>query len=91
MEHQKLEKFPWGYNSDVIEIINVYIQKFVKDKFENDTCKPEYIVSLYNGDMNNQHILVTIKHLGQCFTENVFPRRDAEYGYDCLDNLLIDI
>lgn len=91
MEHIKINPKPYGYGASIIDLIDEHIKEFVSENFNNDKCKPVYITSLYNGDINNQHILVTIVHCGQSFTENIFPRSDTEYGYDCLDNLLIDM
>ena len=88
MEDKKYN--PQFFNLNVIRIIEEYVQKIAKDNWDNDECSPEFWVSLNNEDMNNQCIMLTIKH-GYKFTEKIFPRKNTEYGYDCLLNQMINM
>lgn len=72
----------------IIDIIQDIVNKYVEDNYKNDECKPTYIVSVDNQDMNNQRILCTITHLGQSFTYTIFPRNNTYYGYESLYKML---
>lgn len=76
---------------DIISIIDEVVQKLTKDIWNEDECPPEFWVSLNNEDMNNQSIMITIKHCGFKFTEKLFPRKDTEYGYDSVINQMINM
>ena len=47
-------------------------------------------MSLNNEDMDNQYIVITIKH-GYKFSEKLFPRKSTEYGYDAVLNQMINM
>ena len=60
------------------------VNEIVKDRYRKDDCPPEFIVSiLYEG--NIQRILLTIKHLGSCFSAVLFPKDGYDYGYGPID------
>ena len=79
------------FRMDVIRIIEERVQQCAKEHWKNDSCPPEFWVSLNNEDQNNQSILITINHLDSKFTERLFPRKNTEYGYDSVMNQMIDM
>ena len=89
MEHEKHSQNLFGI--DIINMIEKNIQELVKEEWKNDDCPPEFWVSLNNEDMNNQAIMITIKHCGYKFTENLFPRKNTEYGYESVLNQMINM
>ena len=89
MEHKKYGQVLFGL--DVVNIIEEYVQGLTKEHWKNDSCPPEFWVSLNNEDMNNQKIMITVSHLGRKFTENLFPRSNTEYGYGSVLDLMISI
>nr|WP_312985419.1 hypothetical protein [Clostridioides sp.] len=54
---------------DIIETIQMQIDNIVQEKYQNDECKPMFLVSL----LENDQILVTCKHLASCLSEVIFP------------------
>ena len=89
MEHEKHSQNLFGI--DIINMIEKNIQELVKEEWKNDDCPPEFWVSLNNEDMNNQAIMITIKHCGYKFTEKLFPRKNTEYGYESVLNQMINM
>ena len=89
MEHKKYDQELFGLN--IVNILEEEVQKLVKEHWKNDDCPPEFWVSLNNEDMDNQTILITINHLGNKFTERLFPRRNTEYGYETVLNQMINM
>ena len=89
MEHKKYNEVLIGL--DVIGCLEDRVQKTVEEHWANDSCPPEFWVSLNNEDMNNQSIMITINHLGRKFTERLFPRKDTEYGYDSMLDQMINM
>ena len=88
MEHKKYNQVP--FELDIIDIIEQKVKSLVEEHWKDDPCPPEFWVSLNNEDMNNQCIMLTIKH-GYKFTEKIFPRKNTDYGYDCLLNQMINM
>ena len=86
MDNKFLEYLP---NMDIVNILDEVVQKLAKDHWRDDTCPPEFWVSLNNEDTNNQLIMITINHLGSKFTEKLFPRKDTQYGYDSILSQMI--
>lgn len=76
---------------DIINILDETIQILAKNNWKEDSCPPEFWVSLNNEDMDNQAIMITISHLGYRFTEKLFPRKDTHFGYDTLLNQMINM
>lgn len=89
MEHKRYDQTPFGLN--IVSILEKEVQAIVKENFKDDNCPPIFWVSLNNEDMNNQCIMITINHLGNKFTERLFPRLDTEYGYKSLISQMIDM
>lgn len=89
MEHKKYDQVLFGM--DIIGIIEEKVEELAKKRWNNDSCPPKFWVSLNNEDMNNQSIMITISHCGYKFTEKLFPRKDTEYGYECLLNQMINL
>ena len=89
MEHKKYEQALFGL--DIVNILEEKVQELAKEHWKNDDCPPEFWVSLNNEDMDNQVILITIKHLGNKFTEKLFPRKNTEYGYESVINQMINM
>lgn len=89
MEHKKYNQVPIGL--DIVSIIDEKVQLFAKDYWNDDSCPPEFWVSLNNEDENNQSIMISIYHLGSKFTERLFPRKNTEYGYGSVINQMINM
>lgn len=89
MEHKKYNQAPIGL--DIVSIIDEKVQAWAKDYWSDDSCPPEFWVSLNNEDENNQSIMISIKHLDNKFTERLFPRKNTEYGYDSVINQMINM
>jgi len=77
--------------TDIIMVINNYVQEFSKSYWKNDECKPRFIVSLNNEEIENQSILITITHCNVSFTETLFPRNDRHYGYESIHLQMINM
>lgn len=79
-------------NLDIINILEQYVNTLTKEHWKNsDNCPPKFWISLNNEDMDNQSIMITIKHCGYKFTEKLFPRKNTEYGYDSILNQMINM
>ena len=78
-------------NLDIINILEQYVNTLAKEHWKSDNCPPKFWISLNNEDMNNQSIMITIKHCGYKFTEKLFPRKNTEYGYDSILNQMINM
>ena len=78
-------------NYDIISILEEKVQKLSKENWEKDDCPPEFLISLNNEDMCNQEILITINHMGMKFTERIFPRKNAKYGYESILDQMINL
>ena len=77
MEHKKYNQVP--FDLDIIDIIEQKVKSLAEEHWKDDECPPEFWVSLNNEDMNNQCIMLTIKH-GYKFTEKIFPRKNISMG-----------
>lgn len=89
MEHKKYNQVLFGL--DIVDIIEEEVEELTKEHWENDSCPPEFWVSLNNEDMNNQSIMITISHNGFKFTERLFPRKETQYGYDSVIGQMISM
>jgi hypothetical protein len=89
MEHKKYNQAPLGL--DIVNVIEEKVQQWAKDYWEDDSCPPEFWVSLNNEDENNQSIMISINHLDSKFTEILFPRKNTEYGYGSIINQMINM
>lgn len=79
------------YNKDILDVLQDHANKIVTDYWKDDDCTPVFRVSIINEDMNNQKILLTITHLGSSFTYTLFPRTNSYYGYESLENMMINM
>lgn len=89
MEHKKYNQVPLGL--DIVNVIEEKVQQWAKDYWEDDSCPPEFWVSLNNEDPDNQSIMISINHLDNKFTERLFPRKNTEYGYGAIINQMINM
>lgn len=89
MEHKKYNQVPLGL--DIVNVIEEKVQQWAKDYWNDDSCPPEFWVSLNNEDENNQSIMISINHLDCKFTERLFPRKNTEYGYGSIINQMINM
>lgn len=89
MEHKKYNQVPLGLN--IVNIVDEKVQQLAKNYWNDDSCPPEFWVSLNNEDENNQSIMISINHLGSKFTERLFPRKNTEYGYGSIINQMINM
>lgn len=68
---------------DIVNILQKEVDRLTKEEYGNDECPPEFIVSvMYDGSPHK--ILLTVRHLGQSFTDVLFPNEDYKYGYESL-------
>lgn len=81
----------FNFYEDILDIIQIKVNEITDKDWDNDECKPEFKVSLLNENINNQKILLTVTHLGNSFTETLFPRDDSHYGYDTLESFMVDL
>lgn len=71
------------FYGDIIDCLQEKVNEIAEIKYANDICKPKFIVSLLN---EKEHkILLTVKHLGFCMTNVVFPDLECNYGYPNLE------
>jgi hypothetical protein len=89
MEHKRYNQVPIGL--DIVSIVEEKVQQWAKEYWDDDSCPPEFWVSLNNEDVNNQSIMISINHLGNKFTERLFPRKNTEYGYGSVINQMINM
>lgn len=89
MEHKKYNQIPLGL--DIVNIIEEKVQQWAKEYWDDDSCPPEFWVSLNNEDPDNQSIMISINHLDNKFTERLFPRKSTEYGYSAIINQMINM
>lgn len=79
------------FNTDIVNLVEATVQDLAKEHRHDDSCPPEFWVSLNNEDMENQSIMMTIHHNGYKFTERLFPRKGTEYGYGILLDQMINM
>lgn len=79
------------FHLDIVSMLEKEVQKLAKEKWAKDNCSPEFFLSLDNDDMNNQKIIITINHMNRRFSETLFPRTDAQYGYDSVLSQMISL
>lgn len=89
MEHTKYNQTLEGL--DIVRIIETHIQKEAEKHWKGDSCPPVFWVSLDNDDLNDQKIMITISHLNVKFTEALFPRTEAQWGYDSVLNQMVNM
>ena len=49
-------------NYDIIDVLEKYVQKVAKQHWQNDDFPPKFFVSLYNDNLSDQSIMITISH-----------------------------
>lgn len=74
----------YNLNLDIIGLLNEYVNEIAKTKWCKDECPPKFVVSIF-GDGEQQKILLTVSHLGYNFSEVIFPKPDATYGYETIE------
>lgn len=84
----KYDEEPFGFDFDIVSIVDEKVQQLAKDYWSEDKCPPEFWVSLNNED---EAIMITINHLNCKFTERLFPRKNTEYGYGSVFNQMISM
>ena len=67
---------------DIVNVLNEYVKRIAKEYWKDDGCPPEFLVSLYYGNKDDQIIMITINHNDCLFTEKLFPKKETSiYGY----------
>lgn len=67
----------------LVDFLQDAVDKIAKDYWKEDTCPPEFIVSvLYQNNMHT--IVLTVNHLGKNLSETIFPDFEMKYGYESL-------
>ncbi|MEK4427748.1 hypothetical protein MHB54_00660 [Paenibacillus sp. FSL M7-0802] len=79
---------------DVIDSIQKIVDEVCKNEYINDKCPPDFIISLLYEGTNVQEldertdkdhkIILTVRHLGSCFSKVIFPQVNRVFGYDSL-------
>jgi len=76
---------------DIISILQKEVDNIAKEKYKNDSCKPTFIVSVYQkynditGKINNHKILLTVVHNGISHSRVIFPVLSNNFGYESLE------
>ena len=89
-EHKRAEK-QFNICDDIIYVLTKHIQRITKDKWKSDPCPPKFDIFLDNSILEQQKIIITVEHLGGKFAEILFPRSDALWGYDSIENLMVSM
>lgn len=76
---------------DIIDVLQKYVNKLAKEKWNNAYSLPKFWVSLHNENEDDQSIIITINNCGQKFTEKLFPRTDSQYGYEPIINQMVNM
>ncbi|ODA08214.1 hypothetical protein [Paenibacillus polymyxa] len=79
---------------NIIGAIQRVVDEVVENEYRHDECTPEFIVSLlyeknlvqeFDERTDRDHsIILTVRHLGSCFSKVVFPQVTQVFGYDSL-------
>ena len=89
-EHKKCDQTLFG--DSIVRLIEKEIHRIARERFSWDKNSfPEFLVSLDNEDMKNQKLMITINHNGVKFTERLFPRDNTFYGYDSVEDQMINM
>lgn len=89
-EDDEDEKIGDGFIGSILDQVQQQVNVLSKERWKDDRCLPEFLVSLgHNG--KTDIILLTVSHLGNSFTEVVFPRDDSYHGYDELSDMMISM
>lgn len=71
-------------NLDIIKALQRTVDNISTEEYVNDSCPPEFKVSLYEefeGDkIINHKILLTISHLNHTLSRTIFPNLKYTYG-----------
>lgn len=79
-----------SFYESIINHIQNQVNGFVEKEWRNDECPPEFTLSI--GEENKSDaILLTVFHLGQAYTERIFPRSDSYYGYSGLFDMMVNM
>jgi len=75
---------------NIVDYIQEVVDRIVKEKYKDDTCMPQFIVSVlqeidYSGKINNHKLLLTVIHNGISNTRVIFPILSYNYGYENLE------
>jgi len=90
MKHEKTKSSVESrFNKDIIEILQKEVDSLNDKNYKHDECKPEFNISILNE--NDEKIILSIHHLHRRFSRVVFPRDDCYYGYESLEEILIDL
>lgn len=74
-----------GFCDSILDILQNHINQLVIKNWEWDQqCKPIFYVSIMTDLDKRDNVMLTIDHRGVKFTELLFPRSDAHWGYDSL-------
>lgn len=74
------------FYKSIIDCVQEEVDRICDNKWEIDQCKPKFLVSL-NSEYTDKLIL-TITHMGQSFSETLFPRLDMPYGYESVEYMM---
>jgi hypothetical protein len=78
---------------NIQEILQTKIDKLTEQYWKNDSCKPDFIISiLHDNNLRDkrmeQYLILTCQHLNSCVSSVIFPIDKNYYGYDSLLNAM---
>ncbi|WP_311078177.1 hypothetical protein [Paenibacillus polymyxa] len=76
---------------DIIDAIQRVVNEIVENEYRHDECPPDFIISLLYDVQEleertdkDHRIILTVRHLGSCFSKVIFPQVTQAFGYDSL-------
>ncbi len=70
-------------DKSIDEVIQNEVDKIVKENWKEDTCKPVFIVSIFQ-----DKLMITCKHMGSAFSEKLFPQKDMRWGLPTVKEIM---
>ena len=78
-----------NFYDDIVSTLQQKVDKVIKKNFKWDNeCPPIFTVSVLSDDMESQSIILTISHGHVAFSETLFPRKEAMYGYEYIGEII---
>lgn len=74
----------FDFNTDIIGVLNDYVNKQALKIYSADKCPPIFQVSLFFNEYDEHNIILAINHNCCHFSKIIFPQPSKAYGYDSL-------
>lgn len=86
------KKFTFNLDSiDIIDCIEIQVNKIAKGLYSEDSCKPIFKVSVLWLNKEQQQLILNCSHLGRTFSRVLFPKEECFWEYDSLQSLMTDL